>query len=133
MTKRSLAPDPQTLVVATAADLATLWTALVGDGGFSRRTLWMAVLDGSGCPAPVLVPIDDLPRAPAPSDVDALSQAVTSVAEFGTVVLLVARPGLDRIGEDDRRWGEALAPLAPRWPIHLATVGSEGRCQVRPI
>jgi len=122
----------QTITVADSADLVSFWGALLGAGRFARRTLWLAVLDQDGRPVPVAMPIDDIPMAPSGPHLDGLGTVVNGIAEYGTVIALLARPGSATVGEHDRRWALALAPLAPRWPIHLATA-DDGHCRVQPI
>ena len=122
----------QTITVTTSADLVTFWGALLGVGRFARRTLWLAVLDEDGRPVPVAMPIDDIPVAPTGRHLDGLGTVLNGIAEYGTVIALVARPGSPTLREHDRRWALALAPLVPRWPVHLATA-DDGRCQVQPI
>lgn len=110
--------------ITTVDDLAAFWTALMGEGGFGRGTLWLVLLDQSGCPAPVVVPIDDLPHAPGNHDVEAFGRVLAGLADYGTAVLLLSRPGPVEVQPDDLRWASALAPLAPAWPVHLATAES---------
>jgi hypothetical protein len=62
----------QTITVRTAADLLPYWDALVGDGGFRQRTLWVGVLDEDAHPTPVVVPIDDVPPVPGHLGTDGL-------------------------------------------------------------
>lgn len=129
----SQTPAPATTTISTADDLASLWAGLMGDGGFGRRTLWLAVLDDSGRPAEVLLPIDDVPPAPGVAELKGLPGAVQALSEYGTVVTLLSRPGPVGVQESDRRWARALTPLAPRFPVHLATADSSGRPRIQPI
>lgn len=57
----------KTITVATAQDLVRFWVALMGDGGFGRRTLWLVLFDDDGRPAPAVVPVDDIPLTPPPT------------------------------------------------------------------
>jgi len=114
----------QSTTITTAANLAAFWTTLMGEGGFGRRTLWLVLLDDGGHPAPVVVPIDDLPQTPGRRDVDAFGTVLAGLADYGTAVLLLSRPGPVEVQPDDLRWARALAPLAPAWPVHLATAES---------
>jgi hypothetical protein len=133
--------DPQSLILGTAAissadDLVAFWTALMGGGGFGRRSLWLVLLDQSGRAAPVVVPIDDIPAYPGPREVEAFGRVLAGLADIGTPVLLLTRPGSSQVQDGDRRWAEALAPLAPAWPVHLATVpadDSPALCAVRAL
>jgi hypothetical protein len=131
-------PDLATLrhkPVTTADDLAAFWTALMGEGGFGRRTLWLVLLDDGGHPAPLIVPIDDVPRAPGRRDVEAFGAVLAGLADYGTAVLLLSRPGPVEVQPDDLRWARALARLAPAWPVHLATAESldAPACRVRAL
>jgi hypothetical protein len=125
----------QTTSVTTAEDLAAFWTVLMGKGGFGRRTLWLVLLDDGGHPAPVVVPIDDVPEAPGRRDVEAFGAVLTGLADYGTAVLLLSRPGPVEVQPDDLRWARALAPLAPTWPVHLATAESPDApaCRVQAL
>jgi hypothetical protein len=117
-------------------DLAELWRSLMAGGGFGRRTLWLVLLDDAGHPAPVVVPIDDIPTYPGRKDVRALGAVLAGIAPLGTPVLLLSRPGCGEVQDGDRRWAEALAPLAPAWPVHLATADvddSSAPCTVRAL
>lgn len=124
---------PHTNPVSTPHDLIELWTSLIGDGPFGRRTLWMCLLDEDGRPAPVLVPIDDVPAVPTTVDVTGLTSFVGHLTDLGTVVMLLSRPGPVVAQARDRRWARVLAPLAPRWPVHLASADSTGRSTIRPL
>jgi hypothetical protein len=131
-------PDLTTLrhrPVTTADQLAAFWTALMGEGGFGRRTLWLVLLDDGGYPAPVIVPIDDVPRVPGRRDVQAFGAVLAGLADQGRAVLLLSRPGPVDIQPDDLRWARALAPLAPAWPVHLATAESANApaCRVQAL
>ena len=120
-------PDLATIphrAIATAADLAAFWTTLMGEGGFGRRTLWLVLLDEGGHPAPVVVPIDDVPEAPGRRDLEAFATVLAGLADYGTPVLLLSRPGPVEVQPDDLQWARSLAPLAPAWPVHLATAES---------
>lgn len=121
-----------TITVSDAGGLARFWGALLGPGPFARRTLWLAVLGVDGRPVPVTVPIDDIPQVPGRQHVDTIAPVLATLAGYGSVVALIARPGAAAVHEDDRRWAEVLTPQAPRWPVCLATI-VRGRCTVQPI
>lgn len=129
----SMSKQLETINVATADDLVTFWGLLMGGGGFARRTLWLAVLEDSGRPVPVIVPIEDVPRAPSGPEIKALKTVLASLVDYGNVVMLLSRPGRPGVLEDDRRWARMLHPLADRWPVHLATADGAGSSRVQPI
>jgi len=122
-----------TITVTTAPDLVRFWAALIGGGGFGRRTLWLVFLDEAGRPVPVVVPVDDIPLHPTPADVDSFRQFFDHLAGYGTPVLLLSRPGPCAVQEHDRQWSRALASRTPRWPVHLATEDAFGRCVVTAL
>lgn len=128
-------PSPLALTepISSAADLSRFWAALMGDEGFGRRTLWLVLLDDEGRPVPTVVPIDDVPEVPSAADVDSFGQFFDHLDGYGTPVLLLSRPGPSVVRAEDRQWGRALAGLAPRWPVHLATEDAVGRCVVVPL
>ncbi|MGI8459021.1 MAG: hypothetical protein ACR2LI_13035 [Propionibacteriaceae bacterium] len=122
MTTPDLA-DVRDRPVRTARDLQIFWEALMGEGGFGRRSLWLSFLETDGLPVPHVVPIDDLPVRPDETAVNGLALMVRELVENGevaAVVMLLSRPGPDTKTADDRAWARALAPLSV-WPVHLAT------------
>lgn len=123
----------KTITVTTAQDLATFWSALMGEGGFDRRTLWLVFLDDDGRPVPAVVPIDDIPQDPSPADITSFGHFFEHLDSYGTPVLLLSRPGPGAVQEQDRRWARALAPFVRQWPVHLATENAFGQCRVTPL
>ena len=118
------------MTITNAQDLAALWSSLMGDGGFARRSLQVVILDDAGRAAPVIVPIDDIPLTPSRGEVDSFGHFFDHLAGYGTPVLLLSRPGPSVVQEHDRQWAAALAPFTPRWPVHLATDNAHGRCEI---
>lgn len=55
---------PEETFVRTTTELTQLWSDLMGDGGFSCRSVWMVFLAPSGELRAPVVPIDDLPPLP---------------------------------------------------------------------
>jgi len=110
--------------VTTLDDLGLLWRAVLrGDGGPAGRRLWVVMFDTDGTPAPVVVPVDDLPAFPGVEEVeevDALRRMLDDLP-VASLALLLSRPGLPSEQDGDRAWADALAPLSPEWPVHLAT------------
>ena len=121
------------IAVRTPRDLVRLWVALMGGGGFGRRSLWLVFLGDDGRPAPAVIPIDDIPLTPSAADVDSFRHFFDHLDGYGTPVLLLSRPGPCAVQDHDRQWARALASCAPRWPVHLATDGAFGRCVVTPL
>lgn len=125
--------DAHARPITSLDDLTLLWRALMGTGGFGRRSLWVVFLESGGVPSQVVMPIDDVPVLPGPAEVDGLRHVLEELG-MPPVVLLLSRPGPAREQESDRRWSEALAPLTP-WPVHLATAGAHPGAPtvVRPV
>ncbi|MDF8263287.1 bifunctional DNA primase/polymerase [Luteipulveratus flavus] len=115
-------------VISSNDDLLRVWRKLMGDGGFGKRSLWLIFLDDEGRPAPLVVPIDDIPPEPDPEDIRRIADLVRRVQdELGvrSVPMLISRPGPSRMTDSDRRWAVGLtgafADQQAPWPIHLAT------------
>lgn len=113
--------------ILTDDDLFRLWQRLMGPGGFARRSLWLVFLEEDGCPAKVVVPIDDIPLAPDRKMMDSLVHIVDRLccdSGVASVPMLLSRPGSSVMTESDREWARALTwamAQRRRWPLHLAT------------
>jgi hypothetical protein len=114
-----MATDLNEIVIHAALDLERMWQLIMGREGPGPRSLWMVLLDEERRPRPVVVPIDDIPVSPG-SMARGLADVLSGLRDLGDPVLLLSRPGPDRITEADRQWGRTLAPLT-RWPVHLHT------------
>ncbi len=117
------------LVVRRQTDLQRLWELLMSPLGFSRRALWMTVVDRSGRPLPQLVEVEELPDGEAAREVHGLFHVL--VGALGNdrhhlgVAFLVVRPGRAQLHEDDRRLAAALLEGARAaglvcHPVHVA-------------
>lgn len=113
--------------VLTDDDLFRLWQRLMGAGGFARRSLWLIFLEEDGCPARLVIPIDDIPDSPEPVMIDNLVHMVDHLcgdSGVGSVPMLLSRPGSSTMTASDREWARCLTSALGdrrRWPIHLAT------------
>lgn len=121
-------PDLLDRPIRTDADLFRRWQALMGPGGFGKRTLWLMFLEPDGSPTKVLVPIEDIPTEPDRKVVQSLHTIVAELSQdidIGSVPALLSRPGRAAMTASDRRWAAAWRADAPpaivRWPMHLAT------------
>ena len=97
--------------------------------GFSRRTIWIAILDADGMMLPKLTQIDDLPARVGPAEcvplLEMIEMVVSAVMPTGSTALLYSRPGRDAMTDDDRSWGRSLTAAAETigvtlWPVHFA-------------
>jgi hypothetical protein len=123
-----MTPRPPQSVVRSAAELSELWQQLMGDGGFSKASLWVVFFDEDDRMQPVIMPIEPLPPEPDAAFLRTLSRVLGDLADAGavaSVALLLSRDGPATMTESDRRWARALhAELRDalgRWPVHLAT------------
>lgn len=118
---------PQDTLISSAADLQALWRSLMGDFGFSRRSIWLLFLDAEGRPNPVLVPIDDIPRRPVPRFLDNLrymARELVGSGEIASMAMLLSRPGRATMTDEDRVWARALHDVSPDWPPFLGVADS---------
>jgi hypothetical protein len=124
-----LLPPDQMPAVRTAADLHRAWRALMGDLGFTRRTLWLLVLGPDGRPLGPLLNLDDLPDGPYDLGVDQLTslcrELLDGPGQGGSLAMLITRPGRDEWHVGDRAWGRYLTAVAEQvggrvWPVHRA-------------
>jgi hypothetical protein len=118
---------PHDTLIRNSDDLQELWRSLMGDGGFSRRSVWLLFLDAAGRPSPVLVPIDDIPRRPVPIFLDNLrhiARELIGSQDVASMALLLSRPGSKTMSEEDRAWARALREVSSQWPIFLAVADS---------
>ena len=122
MTTPDLA-DVRDRPVRTAPDLLLFWQAMMGEGGFGGRRLWLTFFEADGLPVPLVIPIEDLPARPDGEQLDGLALIARQLIDEGqvaSVAMLLSRPGPPTKTADDRAWARAIAPLSV-WPIHLAT------------
>jgi hypothetical protein len=118
---------PQDTLIRNADDLQQLWRSLMGDFGFSRRSVWLLFLDADGRPSPLLMPIDDIPHQPVPVFIDNLRYIVRELVdshEFASTAMLLSRPGHLTMTDSDREWARALRQVSPDWPMFLAVADS---------
>lgn len=110
-------------------DLYDRWRTLITPLGFSRRTMWFAILDADGVMSPQLTQIDDLPAQVGLSEclplLEMIDMIVSAVMPTGSAALLYTRPGRDAMNDDDRSWGRSLTAAAETvsvslWPVHFA-------------
>jgi hypothetical protein len=118
---------PHDTLIRTADDLAALWRSLMGDGGFSRRSVWLLFLGSDGRPTPALVPIDDIPQHPVPLFLDNLRYIVRELVgtqDISSMAMLLSRPGHVTMTDADRTWARALREVSADWPPFLAVADS---------
>lgn len=115
--------------ITSDAVLGELWSALMGEGGFGYRSLWLLFLDREQWTLPVIAPGEDMPLRPEQWHLDGLFGLVETLRRDDVVhsfAALLSRPGPATKTADDRAWAAALTRTArardvPMWPVHLAT------------
>jgi hypothetical protein len=99
-------------IIRTQQDLEDAWRHLMGPLGFSRRSLWLMLIERDGTPIPHLSRIDGADAVPSPGELDGFADTVGELArEFvpgGRVAFLRSRPGAPGLTADDRAWAQAL-------------------------
>src|SRR3954470_16748876 len=118
---------PHDTLIRTTDDLAALWHSLMGDGGFSRRSVWLLFLGSDGRPTPALVPIDDIPQRPVPLFLENLGHIVRELVgwqDIASMAMLLSRPGHLTMTDDDRAWAQALHHVSADSPPFLAVADS---------
>ncbi|WP_370616179.1 hypothetical protein [Mumia sp. Pv 4-285] len=114
-------------------DLHDRWSILMGELGFSRRSLWFTFVDTERRMIPQISEIVDLSDR---GDHEMASELLTMCRRLldeadgvSSVAFLVSRPGHHRMDPDDRSWARALTAAArfqrvPIETVHLATDSS---------
>ncbi len=116
----------------TEADLAR-WASFIHQGGSSRSTLWLLLLDRDGRSLPELIAIDDVEPGPHPVFVANLLQLVevklATIAPGGSMVAMLERPGTPHRTPADREWNEAVRGEARTCgiPVQALFVACAGR------
>lgn len=115
----------------TDDDVTDRVTSLVGTAA-RDRTLWLLFVDGDNRQAPIVMPVEDMPRLPddvVPALGEVLGGFLPDLATDagpGSVILVWERLGPDRVLPADRAWAEALAAMCrqsevPLRGVHLST------------
>lgn len=124
-----LLPVDQMPAIHSQADLHRHWRALLGPLGFSRRCLWLGLIDEERRPCPLALQIDELPDLPEAVMLDKFMIFLGHLLgeQPGcSVALLLSRPGPAAVTAADRTWAVGLTQAArraaiPLEPLHLAT------------
>lgn len=116
--------------VLSAQAMTRRWRDLLGDGGFSRRELWVALFDADGHQLPALPVIEDLPERVDEGHCGAVVRQLGLVLGEATegrgcLAMALARPGAWPARPADQAWGAALLAAAeaqgvPVLSVHLA-------------
>jgi hypothetical protein len=118
---------PQETLIRNNQDLESLWRSLMGDGGFSRRSVWLLFLGPDGRPTPTLVPIDDIPPRPVSQfqeNLRYITRELVGTQDIASIAMLLSRPGPATMTDEDRAWARALHEISGDWPPFLAVADS---------
>lgn len=122
--------------VLTQADVYTRWRMLMGELGFSKSLLWVAMFDSEGRMLPTLSQVDELPAAPddqfLESLMDAFGQVLHRFAPGGRIAFLLSRPGRAGITAFDRVWATGLDIAARKHGVdaHLVHLANDEEVRV---
>ena len=125
-----LMPADQMPPIHNERDLHERWRALMGELGFSGRTLWVAFVLPDAMMFPQIVQVVDTPTYPLEADLEGLmnlcSHASETLDDDLKVAILLSRPGSAEVTDSDRAWANGIAACAARhairaYPMHLAT------------
>lgn len=128
MTTSPLAQVP----VRSAAELTRRWAGILEPPVFATRDLWLMWLGPDGRSLPLVVPVEDLPPAPAPATVTELLTLHETVVEgrpdeSAHLAMALCRPGHAAVTTVDQAWAavlrDAFAAQPGTWSLHLAAGG----------
>jgi hypothetical protein len=128
MTTPPLAQVP----VRSAAELTQRWADLLDPPVFAARSLWLSWLHEDGTTLPVVMPVDDVPRAPDLPTLRGLVHLHEAVVEhthdITHLAMALCRPGHAVVTAEDDEWAATLHTvlddaIESRWSLHLAAGG----------
>lgn len=136
MTTPNFADAPPLL---TDTDVLLRVEQLVGPA-VADSTLWIMWVDGDGRQAPVVMPVDELPRRPEPAQLDGLTTVLGELRDdfrtdmgAGSVIFTLERLGPAVVQPQDRLWADALAGACERAEMGLRGVFLSTRRGVRRL
>lgn len=99
--------EPHSPVLATDADVTTMWRTLIDPLGWHTRRMYFMLVDPAGRPHPHVVEVDEMPATFDADDavrfVEFLAMLVGDLGgDACSVALLFARPGSGGLSDDDR-------------------------------
>lgn len=118
--------------VRTDADVLARVATVIDEQARALRALWLFFLDREGLQNEVVVPIDCIPVQPDPGLAGSVCYVVTQLLNGaepeGTAIITLSRPGVNDLGDTDRRWLRALQQGAAthRSPIRMLCLATPG-------
>lgn len=113
-------------------------SGLIGPEEYTTPSLWFVLVDITGHPLPVVIPIDQLPQAPDPETstriFEALGEVLSDHAPGGAVVVTLVHPDGGVVSRPERLWYSDLHTAAYRAGVRiraLLTVGRRGTSIIR--
>lgn len=80
-------------------------------GRAQNRQIWLLFLDQNHVQSPLVLPVSDIPVAPAADDLDnwcELIRGTTEAVDAGDVVVVIERYASERLTDADRGWARML-------------------------
>ena len=80
-------------------------------GRAQSRQIWLLFLDQNHVQSPLVLPVSDVPVAPAPDDLDnwcELLRGTTEAVDAGDVIVVIERYAPERLTDADRGWARML-------------------------
>jgi len=81
-------------------------------GKAQNRQIWLLFLDQNQVQSPLVLPVSDVPVAPAPDDLDnwcELIRGTTQAVDAGDVIVVIERYAPDRLTDADRGWARMMS------------------------
>ena len=81
-------------------------------GKAQNRQIWLLFLDQNQVQSPLVLPVSDVPVAPAADDLDnwcELIRGTTEAVDAGEVIVVIERYAPDRLTDADRGWARMLS------------------------
>jgi hypothetical protein len=81
-------------------------------GRAQNRQIWLLFLDQNQVQSPLVLPISDVPVAPAPDDLDnwcELIRGTTEAVDAGDVIVVIERYAPERLTDADRGWARLVS------------------------
>jgi len=117
--------EPYRPVLATDADVTTMWRTIISPLGWHTRRMYFTIVDPDGRPTGALIEVDEMPETFDAEDatrfVDFLALIVTDLGclHACSAALMFARPGGGGLTDDDRALCRELYTAAKLGDVRL--------------
>jgi len=103
-------------------------------GRAQNRQIWLLFLDQNHVQSPLVLPVSDVPVAPAPDDLDnwcGLIRGTTEAVDAGQVIVVIERYASERLTDADRGWALMMSDGCRVAGVTLRAVALSHRRGVR--